>query len=315
VHFQTTDIHEPFNPVAPFSGIYVSPEMQKSYRKWDPLLYPGGGWSDPEAYKKHGIDRVEYALVQQGLYDEAMAHNDYQIGRLVERLRKAGEWEDTLLIIAADHGYPAACHRLMDPLPPNWAPMFNAHETRIPLIFVWPRRIAGGRRYSDPVSMVDVLPTVLDLAGLPLPDVVQGQSLAPLLLDEEGWSAGPVVLEEVIVDRETGDLRGLIEVVDGRWGASLEINPGGEDVIGGVGIELPDQPRRPAPLLLYDLWKDPYALHSLHEERPDLVKKYPAFLEERWQAHLSLAQRFPRPERLRLTQDQLDALQTLGYVQ
>jgi arylsulfatase A-like enzyme len=163
--------------------------------------------------------------------------------------------------------------------------------------------------------MVDVLPTVLDIAGLPKPDVMQGQTLAPLLLDEEGWRPRPVILEEVMVDRETGDLRGLIEVIDGRWGASLEINPGDEDVIGGVGVEFSDQPRRPAPLLLYDLWTDPYTLHSLHEERPDLVKKYTAFLEERWQAHLSLAQQFPRPQRLRVTQDQLDALRALGYIQ
>jgi hypothetical protein len=53
----------------------------------------------------------------------------------------------------------------------------------------------------------------------------------------------------------------------------------------------------------------------LHEERPELVKQYTAFLEERWRAHQSLAERFPRPEKVRVTQDQLDALRALGYIQ
>ena len=44
----------------------------------------------------------------RSLYDESMAHQDYQIGRLVERLKAAGEWENTLLIVAADHSVTAA---------------------------------------------------------------------------------------------------------------------------------------------------------------------------------------------------------------
>ncbi len=97
-----------------------------------------------------------------------------------------------------------------------------------------------------------------------------------------------------------------IEVVDGRWGASLEISP------------LPRPPpetRRPVPLLLYDLWNDPMCLYSLHEERPDLVEKYTAFLEAQWEAHQALAQLFTPSESVALTPEQLETLRALGHLQ
>jgi len=70
---------------------------------------------------------------------------------------------------------------------------------------------------------------------------------------------------------------------------------------------------RPAALLLYDIWNDPYCLHSLHEERPDLVKKYTKFLEEKWKEHLSLANNFSRTEEVPLTPEQIETLRSLGY--
>jgi arylsulfatase len=254
---------------------------------------------------KAGIDPVVHFHARRGLYDEAMAHQDYQLRRLVERLKAAGEWEHTLLIVASDHadGYvgpgPDASSR--------YDPMFRSSVTRVPLLIVWPGRIAGGQRFSQPVSMIDVLPTILDLVGLPMPEVMQGQSLAPLLLGEEGWEPRPVILDEFEVDPETNELRGVIEVVDGRWGASLEINP---------DPDKEPKTQRTVPLLLYDLWNDPLCLHSLQEERSDLVEKYTDFLEAQWEAHETLAQRFTRsPQDSPLTPEQLRTLRSLGYIQ
>ena len=77
----------------------------------------------------------------------------------------------------------------------DYDPMFRSCVTHVPLLIVWPGRIAGGQRFSQPVSMVDVLPTVLDLVDLPMPEIMQGQSLVPLLLGEEGWEPRPVILD------------------------------------------------------------------------------------------------------------------------
>ncbi len=332
VHFQTTDVHPKWDQTrdapAPFAGLFSTPELRETYYEWERQLAAAAGFTHrPElslqALEKTGIDYGSFFNAARSLYDETMAHQDYQIGRLVERLKERGEWEHTLLIVAADHAGAAA--HLPDPFPPKWGPMFNPSVTRIPLIVVWPERIAPGQRFGQPVSMIDMLPTILSLAGLPLPDVMQGQSLAPLLLGEEGWEPRPVILDEFAVE-DTGELSGYMEVVDGRWGASLLIspNPSGRLAHGAV----PDIPksrvgdgyeviqRRPVPLLLYDLWSDPHAQHSLHEERPDLVEKYTAFLEARWEAHQALATRFtPSGEVAPLTPEQLRTLRALGYIQ
>ncbi len=69
------------------------------------------------------------------------------------------------------------------------------------------------------------------------------------------------------------------------------------------------------PLLVYDLWTDPLCLHSLHEERPDLVEKYTAFLEAQFEAHLDLALRFTAGGEVALTPEQLETLRSLGYIQ
>ena len=240
-----------------------------------------------------------------------MAHNDYQIGRLIERLKAAGEWRNTLLIIGGDHSAKAAMQdmgiALEETLPPRWnQPMLRPTITRVPLIFVWPGRISPGQRFEQPVSMIDVLPTILDLAGLPPAEVSQGQSLAPLLLGRDGWEPRPVILDEFEADPQTGEFRGLIEVIDGRWGASLEINP---------DPDRPEDRKRPVPLLLYDLWKDPMCLESVHEKHPDLAEKYKQFLEERYAAHRELGERFTRPEGSPMTPEQLRTLRSLGYIQ
>jgi arylsulfatase A-like enzyme len=311
VHFQTTDVHEDFPAVTPFAGLFVGPEERKTWREWDKRLGEEGGHGIySEAYEKTGLSRVDFFTLHQGMYDETMAHNDYQLGRLVERLKATGEWDNTLLIIGADHSTDAAMDdmgvAIQDSLPPQWVyANFRPSISRVPLIFVWPGHIEGGQRFSDPVSMIDVLPTVLDLVGLPEPEAMQGWSLAPLLLETGDVEPRPVIFDEYWLDSDTGEFQGLIEVVDGRWGASLWIGPPEED----------EDKRRPMPLLLFDLWNDPFCLHSLHEERPDLVEKYTAFLEAQWEAHNALALRFTAGGEVALTPQQLETLRSLGYIQ
>jgi arylsulfatase A-like enzyme len=323
VHFQTTDVHNWHTPVPPFAGLFISPERRRVADEWVERVKQGDRkWGTAGFYhftwliKKLDIDHVPYVTAQRDLHDETMAHQDYQLGQLVARLKAAGEWERTLLIIAADHSVAAGAYDydllMRDPAPRHVdvddpaIPILRSGVSRIPLIVVWPGHIAGGQSFSQPVSMIDMLPTILDLTDLPMPEVMQGQSLAPLLLGEAGWEPRPVILDEFVVDAVTGEFRGRIEVIDGRWGASLQINPDPKNK--------PEQ-QRPVPLLLYDLWDDPECLHSLHEERPDLVEKYTVFLEAQWEAHQSLAKLFTPGEASPLTPEQLETLRALGYIQ
>jgi arylsulfatase A-like enzyme len=251
-----------------------------------------------------------------------MAHQDRELARFVERLKSEGEWENTLFIVGADHGHPAGTFArfgrgLIEPQPEAWqGALFDANSTHVPLIFIWPKKIAAGRRIEQPVSMIDVLPTILDLAGLPQPEIAQGRSLAPLLLGGE-LAPKPVILDEFRVDEASGAMIGNLEMVDGRWGASLEIGLGtsGRHSIpagGRWGAVHPFHETTPR-LLLYDLWEDPFAARAVNEAHPELVEKYTKELLEHWKVHQALATRFSSGDDRALTPEVLQQLRTLGY--
>jgi arylsulfatase A-like enzyme len=339
VHFQTTDVHEPHDPVAPFAGLFVSPERRKKFHQWWSALQETDGPDKDTVLGYYvsrlelmGVDPEEFFDIQRGLYDETMAHNDRQLRHLVERLKARGEWERTLLIVASDHGHPAGSFSrfgrgLIEPQPDDWeGALADSYRTRIPLILVWPGRLPGGWRLTERVSMIDILPTVLDLAGLPAPEAMQGQSLVPLLMGEEGWQSRPVIFDQFQAHVETGALVGHVEVIDGRWAASLEIVPeslmaayqaSNESLVTAGGWRSP-RPHRPStpPLLLYDLLNDPLCLKNVNDEHPELVAKYTRLLREQWDTHKALAQRFSSDaEAAPLTAEQLQTLRALGYVE
>ena len=317
-HFQTTDVHEPFRPKAPYSGLFITPELRARYIEWDEEVQ----WWDTTSYAAAGITVAQHALAQQALYDEGMAHQDHYLERLVERLKAEGRWENTILVIASDHGYPAGSHRLM-PGHANDAPFIHPFATRVPLMFLWPGHIEGGRRIRTPVSMIDVLPTLLDLTGLLQPEVRQGRSLAPLLLGqvtEAEWEPHPVFVDVLVTDGISGELVGNIEVIDGRWGASLCVRPDDPEVEvrgAGTGDALTDCTNIVRErLLVYDLWADPLLESPINEQRPDLVEKYTALLEAQVEANAAIRKLVGAGgERVSLTPEQLQMLRTLGYIQ
>jgi len=306
IHFQPTDVHMPWRAIAPFSGLYVDPEIRPAYEKvFKQLLEFSGDWE--ERWDSITVDHAKFSYAARCFYAETIAQIDYEIGQLAERLKAAGEWDHTLFIVAADHGHYAGGLPVLDPLPPKWGtPIFASQKSRIPLIIVWPEKIPPGQRISQPISMIDMLPTILDLAGLPPPEIMQGQSLTPLLLGQPGWKPQPVIFDEFEAAKEM--MYGTIEVVDGRWGASLSIDPRPDDK------KTPREKCRPAPLLLYDIWDDPYCVNSLHKERADLVEKYTKYIEQVWKGHRALAKKFTRTGKVSLTSEQIENLRSLGYI-
>jgi hypothetical protein len=161
-----------------------------------------------------------------------------------------------------------------------------------------------------------------------MPEVMQGRSLAPLLLGRD-LEPRPVILDEFRVDEASGEMAGNIEMIDGRWGASLEIGPipggpGGTENAdasrgrhsfpaggrwGAVHPFFPDQPR----LLLYDLWNDPFAARAVNDEHPDLVAHYKSALDEHWHIHQALAKNFGEAGDKALDPQMLNQLRALGY--
>lgn len=335
IHFQSTDVHPPYHPPEPFAGLFADEERREAFEeRLGALAFPSNHDSASvhehyqEELERAGIPAREFYAAMRDIHDEAMAHQDEQIGRLVEHLKETGEWERAILVVASDHGHPAASYPrfgrgLVDPQPPAWeGALLGELNTHIPMVVFWPGRIPGGHRIGQPVSMIDLLPTLLELARLPPAEASQGRSLVPALLGDADWQPGPVVFDEFRIVSGSGELTGNLEILEGSWGASLEIaeadgrpsSMGRHPVPAGgrwASHEFPDVPR----LLLYDLRADPLAHSHVNDDHPDRVRRAGRELRDLWEAHQALALRFEAGEEAALTPEQLESLRALGYIE
>ena len=125
--------------------------------------------------------------VNHPVYAAMVEHIDQSVGRLIEALDELKLSEQTVFLFLSDNGglYQSAS-RSGPPVMSN-APLRNEKGSlyeggiRVPLIVRWPGQIEPGRVSDEPVSSIDVLPTLADLAGVKLEHPVEGVSLAPLL--------------------------------------------------------------------------------------------------------------------------------------
>lgn len=111
------------------------------------------------------------------LYDGALAYTDDNVARLLRALAEQGLEENTLVVVAGDHGEAFGEHDLF------FTHDFTLYDevVRVPLIARMPGRIAPGTDIPQQVRLMDIAPTLLDLAGLNIPDNMEGESLVPLL--------------------------------------------------------------------------------------------------------------------------------------
>ena len=97
-------------------------------------------------------------------YDGEIASVDFQVGRLLSRLREKGLSKRTLVVVAADHGEALGEHGEL-----THGFLLYEPTIRVPLLFSWPGTLPPGRSLSTPVSLADLAPTVAALAGFPFP--------------------------------------------------------------------------------------------------------------------------------------------------
>ena len=122
--------------------------------------------------------RTEHAVkVHRQEYYAIITHMDAQIGRMTDALKASGKASDTYIFFTADHGLAVGQHGLM-----GKQNLFD-HSIRVPLIVVGPD-LPGNRRIKNRVYLQDIMPTTLELAGVPKPHHVQFNSLLPQLRGE-----------------------------------------------------------------------------------------------------------------------------------
>jgi arylsulfatase A-like enzyme len=164
VHY--IDPHETYSAPPPFLDRYTG-DYRGPLKPTDHLVTMFGSKPFPsEADFRYALD----------LYDGEIAYVDSQIGRLRDALAEAGWLDSTVIALTSDHGEEFKDHGGM-----GHKTTLYEEQLRVPLIIACPPRVAAGRTIADRVSLLDIMPTLLALAGERPPGAAQGLDLGPLL--------------------------------------------------------------------------------------------------------------------------------------
>ena len=238
------------------------------------------------------VGATEVAYVR-ALYDGGVAAADREVGQLLELLDQLGVGDRTLVVLTADHGEELG-ERTPQRLGMHGAMLYDT-LLRIPLIIRDPLARAPVRRVANQVRLVDVMPTILDRAGLPLPAPIDGRSLVPLMAGSE---RGERLAYAEVSDPDSA-LPRRIAVREGGW--KLVVN-------------LPPLPEGEPASEFYRVSGDPLELHDLAAAEPTRKDAYLQLLRAQREA----IDRAGRP-RLGLDEDVpsdlREQLRALGYVQ
>jgi len=112
-------------------------------------------------------------------YYATISHLDSQVDELTKHLQQSGLADDTILVFLSDNGYFLGNHGLGNKI------TMHEESIRVPMFVSGPRLPRQGATCDELVSSVDLLPTLLELAGIPRPDGLPGQSLVPQLRDPQ----------------------------------------------------------------------------------------------------------------------------------
>ncbi|MFW5841083.1 MAG: sulfatase, partial [Planctomycetota bacterium] len=104
---------------------------------------------------------------------------DRAVARILAALEASGQAENTIVVLSADHGDSMGAHRLV-----TKHTTFYEETVRVPLIFAGPGIIPGASADGPLVSLLDLTPTLLEIAGIEIPDSMRGRSLQPYLVGD-----------------------------------------------------------------------------------------------------------------------------------
>lgn len=194
--------HHPFNPPAPYDAMYNTEDMPLPLYSEDEVE----GW--PESYKvkfyatEGGHEAVGLCNFTNEDWKRIKAYYygmisliDKQVGKIIYALKEKGMLDNTVVIFTSDHGEMLGDHRLC------FKGTFYDCVTNMPFIITLPGNTQSGEKKLQMVNAIDIMPTVLQLAGLSIPKSVQGKSLLPLLGRNSAFNEREEIFMEFIDDR------------------------------------------------------------------------------------------------------------------
>lgn len=122
----------------------------------------------------------EQIQVARGTYFGMVWQVDHEVGRILAKLDELGLRENTIIVVNSDHGVQMGEHGV------HKKRNFYDQTILSPLLFAMPGRLKEGVVVREQVEMIDLMPTLLELSGLPIPGGIRGQSLVPLMGGQGG---------------------------------------------------------------------------------------------------------------------------------
>jgi arylsulfatase A-like enzyme len=303
------DPHDPYEPYRPYDTMWADPAHKDEHQRQlqevrkviqEPVLRLFGMPSRDDL-KKAGIDPQAFVDHDKDWYDGSIRGMDVEIGRLMETLRRVGVDERTLVVFLSDHGEEFHEHGRM-----FHGQTVYGELTRVPFIARWPAGLAAARVVDDVVQSIDVMPTLLELSGIPPPPGLQGQSFVPLLVADAGgrsWTRRPAISEKLLTDP--------------RGGAAPPPHDTESNAIVDAGWKLVHntvRPRGGPEFELYDFNKDPLDANDVAGANPEIVQRLAKALAG-WKEMATAARLKPDAESAKtLSPEQLQRLRSLGYV-
>jgi arylsulfatase A-like enzyme len=141
----------------------------------DQDLVPGDVKADPPAGLDPRARKLWYYDRYIKEYLRCVAGIDRNVGRVLDRLEQQGLTDDTIVVYTSDQGFFLGDHGWFDKR------FIYEHSFRMPFLIQYPGTIPAGTQVGEFLTNVDFAPTLLDLAGLPVPDAMQGRSAKPVL--------------------------------------------------------------------------------------------------------------------------------------
>ena len=250
--------HDIYLPPKPYMGIFGNGEEFDTDKKQSDSFNFNADYSDyTDNYTpEYPPDKQKQVDILRKRYDEFILYSDQKFKEFMSRLAKIVDMSNTIIILSSDHGESFSQGHLGH----NGMHLYES-MIKIPLIIKLPQNTKG-ERISLPVEQIDIAPTILELAGIPVPKWIEGRALVPLLQGKH-MESRPVISMHLIENRVIGNhpiTKGTISVRNGDF---------------KIVDYLKDRK-----IFLYDLRTDPDGIKDISGERPDIVEDNIKLIED-----------------------------------
>jgi arylsulfatase A-like enzyme len=291
MYVHTAEPHAPYTPPEGFAG-RLDPDYSGHI---DGTYNRATGFRNIQDPTLHARDWQHVVA----LYDEEILYADHRLGLFVDELTQRGLLDRVHLFVLSDHGEEFLEHG-------TWEHGMNLHgeQTRIPLVALGPG-LPAKTRIDAPVQVFDVMPTILDLFGLPLPYELDGTSLLPLVRGEAG-ALERASRRDIYLSNHNYRIslklieHGIIEA--GRWKLLYGWRPWRTEADGP-----------PSRFVLFDLSADPAERDSLIASQPDVARRLIEKLLV-WNASHAPYDAGLQDEQYEVSPEEIRQLQQMGYV-